>query len=136
MKRALIGISLLCVSGCSDEALIEAFACFDPANCSAGEVLIDDLGGPAPAQVPFDPVIVQPGDRGVELDRLGLFDPFVSPFLGFDQMFGSFSSLLDVFSLGLFDSSGPRLDDSVTILQRLCEDGDSPEWFCRRRFGN
>ena len=151
VKRAAVGVFVLCVAGCSNEALLEAFACFDPANCPAGEAVpgfpaglaqplapggVSGSVGAAPVPAAFEPVILPGGDSADAIDRQGLFDPFVSPFLGFDQIPGLFASLLDVLTPGLFDSGGPRLDDSVTVLQRLCEDGDRPETFCRSRFGH
>lgn len=43
--------------------------------------------------------------------------------------------LLDALLVELLAPVGPRLDDSMTFLERLCLGGDDPDFVCRQRFG-
>lgn len=42
--------------------------------------------------------------------------------------------LLNALLVDLLAPSGPRLNDSMTFLERLCLEGDEPDSFCRQRF--
>lgn len=43
---------------------------------------------------------------------------------------------LDQLALDLLSPTGPRLDDSLSFLERLCRAGDDPDFVCRGRYGN
>ncbi len=63
-----------------------------------------------------------------------LFDPLgFSPF-GLNDVPDLVSLFVDGIILGQLTPSGPALN--LTFLERLCLEGDTPDSFCRQRFGN
>ena len=152
MGRRLLGTLVVLVSGCSADSVPQAGDCSDSGSCTAAGRVSDgsdgaglgssrngavDTFGPPPVPPVFEPVFVDPreNDAVVGPGATGLgFDPFASPFLGFDGFAGLFASLFEDSIWGILLPAGPRLNESVTFLERLCEDGDAPDSFCRQRF--
>ena len=118
---------VLCVVGCgiasppAPSSLSDAadFGSVDTSSVAASSLLTQPpTGSPVVDSVQADPwfpfpVLVQ--DSGSSVDILGL--------------------LLDALLVDLLAPVGPRLDDSMTFLERLCLDGDEPDSYCRRRYG-
>lgn len=107
------------------------FSCSGQVGCANVDGLVEDAASgsvlPVPGgsveigagasllPLPIPPVLViEPGDFGLDI---GL------------------SLLLDGLILELLSPIGPRLDDSLTFLERLCLAGDDPDFFCRQRYG-
>ena len=105
------------------------------------------VGSTRPAMVdPFEPVVSDSSPDAAAPSTLAtratspftFVDPvvsppsFVEPNLGADIVL---NLLLDTLLVGLLDPVGPQLDHSLTHLERLCLDGDDPDFYCRQRFG-
>ena len=64
------------------------------------------------------------------------FDPLLFPFLGPDDVADLLSLFLDDLLLDLLNPVGPQLNDTLSFLERLCLEGDDPDFVCRQRFGH
>ncbi len=139
----LIGaLTLLTISGC---ALVQeptrsasGSSAFDTpdgnAQTASESILADSEDSAQPSAVEPIPVALA---GGANFTTFATDPTFLDPFHFSEDAFinSSFflSLLLDDVLLGLLDPSGPSLE--MSFLERLCREGDDPDFVCRDRYG-
>ena len=125
MKRSTVFVAVIFTAGCGvgsrpstaqppgeiEPAPLEPSPGVVPPFPSAGPTDLPIVNADPPTQFP-DPVFFH--DASGSVDILGV--------------------LLNALLVDLLAPSGPRLNDSMTFLERLCLEGDEPDSFCRQRF--
>ncbi len=116
------------LTGCGIVPVAAPPVCTDQSGCASVAVPSTDefsdafTGNLANSTAVVMPVFQPPVSEG----------SFVAP----NDFANVISVLLDSLLLELLTPSGPQLDGSFTYLERLCLQGDDPDFFCRQRFGN
>lgn len=136
MKRLVWSIPLLLVVGCgvtpSDNSLVSDDVSL-ARDSTAGD-LVDPRTISTPVPVRADGSSFDaPTDSSLTQLLLDPFTGFLLDAVGIDVLI---SLLFNDSTVDQLDPSGPRINDSLTFLERLCREGDSPDFVCRNRYGN
>lgn len=120
MKGAaiIVVLSLSSLAGCGFDAAV--LPTDEPADGSSSELATVPV---APTPVPAQPPLS--GQTAFDPAGIGSFD--------FDSADLLTLLLADQFALDLIAPSGPALD--YTFLERLCLEGEDPDFYCHQRYG-
>lgn len=143
MKRFVWSIPLLLSAGCGLAPSAGPHACADDSTCgyvstaadtATGAALVDPRSISTPVPEHRDVATSDPPADGSSAQLpLDPFTGFLVDAVGIDALL---SLLFNDRAIDQLDPSGPRLNDSLTFLERLCREGDTPDFVCRDRYGN
>lgn len=129
MKYYVLFLTLVSVAGCGVGSSPQAMTTGEPSETALSETNPGDTAPSPPAMQATPPfVFVTP-----EVPTFTFVDPVLSPG-GVDNVLGA---LLDALLVGLLDpvGVGSQPVPSLTFLERLCFEGDDPDFVCSQRFG-
>ena len=127
VKRWVAGIAVICTAGCGLGAGITP--------TSPGVTTEFALSETGPDALPPAPPTAQAAIPFAYADPAAPSVPFSALMTGESGSVDVLGVLLDALLVELLAPAGPRLDDSMTFLERLCLGGDDPDFFCRQRYG-
>ena len=89
-----------------------------------------------PAQEPTVPDTPPSAEESTDapVNQSPVVDPLGYPYFGTDDYDDLLSLYFDGMLLDMFAPTDP--DDSFTYLEQLCRDGDLPDYYCRRLYGD
>lgn len=127
MKRWVACIAVICAAGCGlglDRTTTSPGGTTEFAPSETNPDAVPPAPPTSQAAIPF--AYADPAAPSVALPAL---------FTGESDSVDVLGVLLDALLVDLLAPAGPRLNDSMTFLERLCLGGDDPDSFCRRRYG-
>ncbi len=124
MKRWVACFAVICTAGCGLSLDRTTTSPGVTAEFAPSETSPDAVPPTAQAVIPF--AYADPAAPSV---------PFPALMTGESGSVDVLGVLLDALLVELLAPAGPRLDDSMTFLERLCLGGDDPDFFCRQRYG-
>lgn len=159
MKRFSCTVVMLLLSGCGSGTGRAPAECPDGANCAEDGALQTPSGSQSPGQAAGEPddagstlaegtVIISaafaedPDDsifgRSTDDDSPSAIRPALDPFESADLSLSDIDLLLSLFvdNLVLELVTPADLDNDLSLLERLCREGETPDFRCRQRFGD
>ncbi len=128
MKRSSWVICLVLLGGCGAVPLAGPVECTDQDDCRTDGQTPELSSADVSSLTALDvAALIGPSARPRLIDQANAGPAEFPDLLSF---------ILDSLLLDLLDPTRPRLDETITYLERLCLEGDDPETFCRRRYGN